>query len=137
MILVKLFAKAALAFGVKPVRQTRSTYTKAIWHLMVTVLEFMLWPQVVEVGMVVAIRLQIVMETMLKTALMVGLLPRLTFGSSTALFQQQPYLLPEFMPFLAEAMAEMVVEIIRMVMRVTGLMAEMELQCMYQIPLHL
>ncbi|QKM60161.1 hypothetical protein DN92_03390 [Polynucleobacter arcticus] len=131
-----LVAKPVMAFMVLPDHQTRSTCIKVIWPLVVTVLEFMLWPQVVGVEMAVPIRMQIVTDTTLQTAFLVVLLPRLTLGLSTALFHLQLSLLLEFMQFLAEAMAEMVAEIIRMVMRVSGVMAHLAVQCMYQIPLH-
>jgi hypothetical protein len=57
------------------------------------------------------------------------------FGLSPALLQGQPSLLPEFMLFLAEAMAEMAAETIRVVMRDPVVWADMALKFMYQTPL--
>ena len=130
-----LVAEPVMAFLVLPVRQTRSTYIKVIWPLVVTVLECMLWPQAVRVEMAAPIRMRIVAEPTLQTAFLAVLVPRLTFGLSTALFHLQPSLLLEFMQFLAVAMAEMVAEIIRVVMRALGVMAQLAVQCMYPIPL--
>ena len=131
-----LVAVPVMAFSALPDRQAPSTYIKVITPLVVTVLEFMLWQQVVGVEMAVAKRMQIVAESTLETVLLVVLLPRLTFGLSTALFHLQPSMLPEFMQFLAEAMAEMVAEIIRVVERVMEVMVDLAPQCTYQIRLH-
>jgi hypothetical protein len=89
---------------------------------------------VVEVVMAVAIRIIDVPDTTLKTAVVVVLLPLLMCGLSPALLQGQPSLLPEFMLFLAEAMAEMAAETIRVVMGDTVLWADMALQFMYPTP---
>jgi hypothetical protein len=126
-----LVAEPVMAFLVLPVRQTRSTYIKVIWPLVVTVLEFMLWPQAVRVEMAVTIRMQIVAEPTLQTAFLVVLVPLLMLRGELVLLGLQASLLPEFMQCLAEVMAEMVAEIIRVVMRAPGVMAQLAVQCLY------